>query len=374
MRKRLRIAFLGWGDHVHLERWGGHFAHLGHEVHILSLSGFGQYPAGVVQHRIGLEGRAARWRKMRLAWLLWRIGPDVVHVHWSGFAHLVAGLWDGPLVATAWGSDIYRLSDRPSAVVERAKRGLRAADLVTCDSRHLAEVISSLLEPDPPRVEIVQWGVDVDRFHYIGPNNPFARELATAGRPVVFSARNLYPVYNHETVVQAFARLKRTIPDAMLLMKDYQGDPVYRRRIEDLVSGLGVRDSARIIGTVPYARMRELYSLSAVTVSVPLSDATPMALFEAMACESIPVVSDLPSLREWIEDGHNGFLVAPRDVDALTDRLVRLLANPALRRDIAVRNLEVVNSRASQHASMARMESLLLQLAASGDRHALPGV
>jgi glycosyltransferase involved in cell wall biosynthesis len=372
MRGKLRIAFLGWGGHVHLERWASCFARMGHEVHILSISGFGQYPEGVVQHRIGLEGRAARWRKIRLAWLLWRINPDVVHVHWAGFAHLVAGVWKGPLVVTAWGSDIYRLSKLPSQVVERVTQGLRAAQLITCDSRDLAATIASFLEPHLPRIEVVQWGVDTESFRHVGPNNPFASELATAGRPVVFSARSFSAVYNHETIVEAFARVREATPEVMLLMKDYKGDPAYRAKIAALVSKLGLLDSVRIVDTVPYARMRELYSLSAITVSVPLSDATPMALFEAMACESVPVVSDLPSLREWIADGANGFLVAPMDVDALTDRIIKLLTNADLRRDIATRNLEVVNSRAGQHTNMMRMEGMLLELTRRTDRSLPP--
>jgi glycosyltransferase involved in cell wall biosynthesis len=244
--------------------------------------------------------------------------------------------------------------------------------LITCDSQDLTETIASLLKPHRPRIEIVQWGVDTESFRPVGPTNPFASELATGGRPVVFSARSFSPVYNQETVVQALARVREAIPEVMLLMKDYKGDPAYRARIEALVSKSGLSGSVRIVDLVPYARMRELYSLSAITVSVPLSDATPMALFEAMACESVPIVSDLPSLREWVSDGANGFLVAPTDVDALTDRIIRLLTNPGLRRDIAMRNMEVVTSRAGQHANMRRMEEMLLELTQRIDRSPPP--
>src|ERR1700752_2216313 len=94
----LKLAFLGWGDHVHVERWATGLFRLGHEVTVISVSGLGNYPPVIRQYRVGLETGRPLLRLLRLAWLLRRIRPDVLHVHWAHFADLALGVWSGPLV------------------------------------------------------------------------------------------------------------------------------------------------------------------------------------------------------------------------------------------------------------------------------------
>jgi glycosyltransferase involved in cell wall biosynthesis len=96
--------------------------------------------------------------------------------------------------------------------------------------------------------------------------------------------------------------------------------------------------------------------------AAPLSDGTSMSVLEAMACGSALVVSDLPSLREWIREGWNGHLVPPNGAEALAAHVVRLLRDPMQRSAYAERNLEVVRTRATQQANMATMDELYRDL------------
>ena len=54
-------------------------------------------------------------------------------------------------------------------------------------------------------------------------------------------------------------------------------------------------------------------------ISIPTSDSTSVTLLEAMAAGSLPIVSDLPANREWIEDGKNGFLL--EDMSKLNEKI-----------------------------------------------------
>ena len=344
------LCFVGWGDHVHLERWAGYFARNGYRVSVISFSGPGNYPEGVRQYSVDLKGRGPRWVELKLRYLLLRVRPDIVHVHWAHFAPLVRTAWSGPMIVTAWGSDIYRrdqFSDRQWLDLRGA---LHAADLVTCDSDDLAAAIRDTLGVANNRMAVIQWGVDTELFSPTGDS--LRDELGVAGREVVFSARNFTPIYNQETVVTAFALLRERRPRAFLLMKSYGGDPAYLASIRTRIDALGLHDDCRIIESIPYEQMPALYRTADVTLSIPLSDATPMALLEAMSTQSLPVVSDLPSLREWIDDGVNGFLVAARDAGAVAAALERALDDPAgSPRRRACRDLVV--ARASQKAHMA---------------------
>jgi len=358
----MKLCFLGWADHIHLERWAGYFAQLGHEVSVISVSGPGRYPGGVRQYPLGLEERGLRWKSLKLRYLLARIRPDVVHAHWAHFSYLAARASARPLMVTAWGSDIYRLGEQNGAIVRQLHHGLQAARLITCDSLDMLERLSRIPGVVKEKVHVIQWGVDATLFRPEAADPLLAAELDVAGRPVILSARQIFPVYNQETVVAAFAQVRQQIPDAVLVLKHPSGDTEYVRNLQRRIDDAGLRPSVRVVGMLPYERMPYLYRLAHVTVSVPFSDGTPMSVLEAMACGSAPVVSDLPSLREWIQDGWNGNLVPPDDSVALAAHIVRLLKDPMLRSVYANRNLEIVRLRATQQANMAAMDELYREI------------
>ncbi|MGH7784103.1 MAG: glycosyltransferase, partial [Candidatus Binatia bacterium] len=150
----------------------------------------------------------------------------------------------------------------------------------------------------------------------------------------------------------------RQFTDAVLLMKNYNGDADYLHAIKKQIDNLGLSGSVRIVDNMPYERMRDLYRMSTVTVSVPFSDGTPMSVLEAMACGSVPVVSDLPSLREWVRDGWNGYLVPPTDTDCLAERIIHVFEHPEIAAEYTIRNRKIVEDRASQAVHMGYMTDI----------------
>jgi glycosyltransferase involved in cell wall biosynthesis len=62
---------------------------------------------------------------------------------------------------------------------------------------------------------------------------------------------------------------------------------------------------------------------------------SPMKMFEYMAADVPIVCSDLPVLREVLQDGKNALLVPPDSVDAWADAIDRLLSDPGLSRGLA---------------------------------------
>lgn len=348
---RRRLCFVGWADHVHLERWAGYFARHGDQVDVISMSRPGRYPPGVAQHGLGWRGSGPHWDRWHLRYLLWRLRPALVHVHWGHFAPIVRRVWKGPLVVTIWGSDVYRREQY--SVSEWAALGdaLRTADLVTCDSEDLAGVIRREFALPEARVRVIQWGVDTDAFCDKGKN--LREHLGLGDRKVVYSARNFTPVYNQETIVRAFGLLRERRPDAFLLMKNYGGDREYLESIRNLIEELGLVEHVRVLDSVAYEEMPAVYRSADVTVSVPHSDAMPMSVLEAMASGSIAVVGDLPSLREWIDPDRTGYLVDASSPEAIASTIEQALqAGPASDR-IRANARQRVEERASQHVHMA---------------------
>jgi len=59
-------------------------------------------------------------------------------------------------------------------------------------------------------------------------------------------------------------------------------------------------------------------------------EALPLVIIEAMACGRPVVATDWRSIDQMVEHGRTGFLVPPRDPEALADRLAELISDPQL--------------------------------------------
>jgi glycosyltransferase involved in cell wall biosynthesis len=276
-----------------------------------------------------------------------------VHVHWAHFAVSVREVWAGPLVVTAWGSDIYRREAFTEEEWRALGKTLRAAELITCDSADLSRTIQISFDVPAHRIAVIQWGVDTDLFSPGGPDR--RSDLGLLDREVIFSARNFTPIYNQETVIAAFAIVRQTRPRAFLLMKRYGGDPAYLECIRSAIRTRGLNADVRILESIPYEQMPALYRTADVMVSVPLSDAAPMALLEAMATGLASIVSDLPSLREWVRPAETGYLVDPTDAPALAAAVCAVLEDRKQSTLLLERARKLVVEKASQAEHMKTM-------------------
>jgi glycosyltransferase involved in cell wall biosynthesis len=73
-----------------------------------------------------------------------------------------------------------------------------------------------------------------------------------------------------------------------------------------------------------------------------------------MACGCFPIAGDIPSLREWINPGENGFLVDPGDPDALAEAILRALDDLDLRNKAQKQNARLIAERADYDRVMAQ--------------------
>ena len=109
-------------------------------------------------------------------------------------------------------------------------------------------------------------------------------------------------------------------------------------------------------------------------MSVPSSDGTPSSVLEAMACGAAPVLSDLPSLHEWVADGQEGLFVAAGDGGALAAAILRLVRDDGLRARLRANGLAVIADRADRARRMRRAEEIYETLAAGHTPYPPPEV
>lgn len=74
-----------------------------------------------------------------------------------------------------------------------------------------------------------------------------------------------------------------------------------------------------------------------------------------MACGVPPIVSDLPAVKEWVQDDVNGYVVPIRDEHALADAILKLLNSEEERDKFVKYNFELVKSKSDFLKNMDSM-------------------
>lgn len=97
-------------------------------------------------------------------------------------------------------------------------------------------------------------------------------------------------------------------------------------------------------------------------------EGVPKALIEAAACARPIVATDVPGCREIVKQGETGFLVPPRDTDALAEAIRRLAGDPALRGRMGERGRAHASDGFSERTVVAETLSLYRSLLPAGTR------
>lgn len=329
---------------VHLQRWAVALADDGWRV---MAAGFGPVDLpGVETLDLGGSGpRRTRYvtAMPRLAGALRRFDPAVVNAHYvasfGAMAQLTAG--SRPVVQTVWGSDLLLRGVR-RALVPVVWQALVRAAAVTVDSDEVG-CIATRLAPLVPLTYVP-----------FGPERSWCESPRTPA-PLVFSPRGAGEPYNVDQVITAFG-----------IITDRPG-----WTLEVATGGVPLPQTAptqsRTVSLPRMTRteMQRCFLRAEIFCSVPSTDGGSASVLEGMAAGSFPIVSDLPSNRQWIADGENGLVVPACDAQALAKAIRRAIDDEGLRKAACAANRARVAAELSWEASVDRMSGVLHLAAAS---------
>jgi L-malate glycosyltransferase len=277
----------------------------------------------------------------RLARVLRRLRPDVVHAHdphGLAMAALALSLLPArprPLFAASRRVD-FRLR---SNAFSRWKH--RQVDVYLCAS----DAIRSMLAADgvPPECAVtVHEGIDVDRVAAATPASLHAELWLPHHAPLVGNVAALVPHKGQRHLIEAAALVVRQVPDARFViagegeLRDSLEAQIRHHRLEKHVFLTGFRSDV-----LSLHQAFDLFVMSSVAEGLGTS------VLDAMAAGRAVVGTRAGGIPEVVEDGVTGLLVPPRDDRALAGAIVRLLADRGLRQRMGAAGLARVRERFS---------------------------
>ncbi|CUH42219.1 glycosyltransferase [Ruegeria atlantica] len=308
-----------------------------------------------------------------------RYAPDVVHCH-STFSPTLAGILSGgfssrPLLAKPMcGGEVTSIMKKTGGRLRRYAMQHRVTRFVAVSS----EIETELQQFGFPASKVLSIpnGVDTERFRPCSGSDEKAGLRKTLGLPegtLFLFAGRFARQKQLPLLLEAWPWVRAQCPDATLLIAGANRDTASGFKAvggeaESIPSHLLEQDGVRFLGHVDdmpsYLRACDAFVLPS------LREGLSNALLEACASGLAVVASNVGGTEDLIEDGHNGRLFPPGNLDELARALTDLGRDPGLRQTFGELAVKTIRERFDIRQTAERL--LLAYVTLSGPRTPTP--
>lgn len=264
--------------------------------------------------------------------------PDVAFVEFGhSLARCSKPLMENkiPFVAHLHGADVTsHLSSEYYAACLRC--AFAEVDTIVTASNHMKR-LAILAGAKRDRVQVVRLGVNLEGVV------PLAWEERTKAPPSIVFLGRMVAKKNPLALVEAFGHVVQAKPNTTLHMI---GDGPELERAQQRGDSLGISESITWHGALErrralsVLRSKWIYAQHSVTSRSGDQEGFGVSIAEASALQ-LPVVSTRHNgIPEQIVDGENGYLVNEFDFESMADRLVELISDPGLCRELGLNGRE----------------------------------
>lgn len=311
--------------------------------------------------------------KRRLLALVKEHKPDVIHAHspcLNGLAaaavakkmgiplvYEVRAFWEDAAVdhgTTQEGSLRYQLTRALET------RVFKQADKVTCICEGLRRDIIARGIP-AEKITVIPNAVDIEKFDVIASKNvELEKSLGFSGKTVLGFLGSYYAYEGLDLLLKALNNVVKSNPDVQLLLV---GGGPQEQALKALAQQLQLQDHVHFIGRVPHSEVGKYYSLVDLLVyprhKMRLTDlVTPLKPLEAMAQKKLVLASDVGGHHELIKDGENGYLFEADNTEALSNKILSVLAERERWPKILDAGREYVMNERNWKNSVARYQNV----------------
>ena len=236
---------------------------------------------------------------------------DIIHAHWSvcgAVAVITKPIHRKPIVTTLRGTDVsWAKMRRPYAWLN--KKSIAGSNFTVGVSDNIAMQMKKAHPRFSNRIAFIPNGVD-DSFYRIAS---FSRPSPP---PLKFLfAGSLIPIKGIDILIKAL----RTLDSTCSWQLTIAGDGPERGRLISLAETFSLSDKIAFLGVVPPDKMPPLMADHHILVHTSYSEGRSNVVLEAMAAGLAVVGTDIPGIRELVQNGRTGWIVPPGDSHILAE-------------------------------------------------------
>lgn len=141
--------------------------------------------------------------------------------------------------------------------------------------------------------------------------------------PIILNVGELNTNKNQKSAIRAMKKVVEKLPNAKLLIA---GNGPELENHKALIAELGLENNIDLLGYT--TEIFKYMNICDILVACSYREGLPLNLMEAMLCGKPIVASINRGHKELVENGKNGFLVPPEDIDAYAQKIIEVLDNP----------------------------------------------
>lgn len=167
---------------------------------------------------------------------------------------------------------------------------------------------------------------DVDTIYNCVPDVNNSVKIKHDGFVIILPVATLARYKGVDYALKAFKQVLDNVKNNQAVQMIVSGEGPEKENLQSLAKELGLGESVRFIGKVPYNEMIYLYQSSDV-VLIPSIWPEPLSrtIYDA-ASFGLPIVAfDVGGTKEMVKDGINGFVVSPKDYSQMAEVLISLI-------------------------------------------------
>lgn len=290
---------------------------------------------------------------------------DIVHTHSSkgGALGRVAAFLAGIklIVHTPHGHIFYGyfgpFANRALILIERLL-GRVTDRLITLTHRGREEHVAFRILP-PEKIVPIYSGIRLERFRDFDLLQEKGRSVPATlskGSRIGLLAR-LAPIKGHRYFLEAVPKVLKQIPDAQFFLV---GDGPLRADLERQCQKLGIHSSVTFLGD--QTDVRSFLHEMNILVLPSLNEGMGRVLLEAQAAGKPVIGTRVGGIPEVIREGETGFVVPPKDPEALADAMIKLLKDPERQRTMGLAAKKWVDQKFSVEEMIQKISQLYEEL------------
>jgi glycosyltransferase involved in cell wall biosynthesis len=227
--------------------------------------------------------------------------------------------------ARLWRDTLHYFRMRLTLTSERIN--CRGANAVVTLTEGLKRTVTGRYGIPGEKVFVIESGTNADHCRPLDPGECRRKFGMDPDQPCVTFIGVLYKHQGIDSLIDAAPLILEKYPETLFLIG---GDGPTKNAWIEKAEAAGLSGAFRFMGVIPYERLPEFIN-TATVCAAPFSgnrgEASPLKVFDYMACGKPVVASDIPSLRPLIGKSGGILPVKPDDPRELASALIGLLGN-----------------------------------------------